>query len=188
MTTNQTIDGVPRELLEDMLNPCADFATHDRLRALLDAERCTSCDGPGDLIDLTGEWRGYCICPVGVALNNKPASQSQGAPVAELQVAFFEGGPKATINWFTPSAFEPGATKLYAEQPAPVAVVLPERRSIDEGASDADQHTDYGWNACLDEVARLNSARPNHASPPPGTEPSGTHHDNDGLDDYRNTK
>jgi cell division protein FtsB len=31
------VDGVPRELLEDMLNPCADFATHDRLRALLDA-------------------------------------------------------------------------------------------------------------------------------------------------------
>ncbi|MDR6580730.1 hypothetical protein [Pseudomonas extremaustralis] len=37
MTTNQTIDGVPRKLLEDMLNPCADFATHERLRALLDA-------------------------------------------------------------------------------------------------------------------------------------------------------
>lgn len=28
---------VSRELLEDMLNPCADFATHGRLRALLDA-------------------------------------------------------------------------------------------------------------------------------------------------------
>lgn len=31
------IDGMLRELLEDMLNPCADFATHDKLRALLDA-------------------------------------------------------------------------------------------------------------------------------------------------------
>lgn len=48
------------------------------------------------------------------------AAQHQGEPVAELQVAFFEHGSMARINWFTPSAFEPGATKLYAEQPAPV--------------------------------------------------------------------
>lgn len=33
---NKPMLSVERELLEDMLNPCADFATHERLRALLD--------------------------------------------------------------------------------------------------------------------------------------------------------
>ncbi|PMU87116.1 MULTISPECIES: hypothetical protein [unclassified Pseudomonas] len=44
---------------------------------------------------------------------------------------------------------------LYAEQPAPVAVVLPERREIGPNypyLSDLD----IEWNACLDEVTRLN--------------------------------
>lgn len=68
---------------------------------------------------------------------------------------------------------------------ASAMVVLPERRSTDEGTSDADQHTDYGWNACLDELIRLNSTRPTHANPPSGAEPNGTHHDNDGLDEWR---
>lgn len=36
---------VPIELLEDMLNPCADFATHERLRALLDAQHVVCRNG-----------------------------------------------------------------------------------------------------------------------------------------------
>lgn len=31
-------------------------------------DRCTSCDGTGDLIDMTGEWLGYCVCEEGRAL------------------------------------------------------------------------------------------------------------------------
>lgn len=81
---------------------------------------------------------------------------------------------------------------LYAEQPAPVAVMMPERLDLphrDEFES-ADQYAAAvgeakKWNACLDELKRLNPTRPAHANPPPGTEPCGTHHDNDGLDDYR---
>src|SRR5450830_157262 len=49
-----------------------------------------------------------------------------------------------------------GEMSAMAEQPAPVAVVLPERREVaGEGG-----HTYYipvGWNACLDEVTRLNA-------------------------------
>lgn len=37
-----------------------------------------------------------------------------------------------------------------------VAVVLPERREINEGDSDADQNSDHGWNACIDKVKELN--------------------------------
>jgi hypothetical protein len=36
MTKDKTVT-MSRELAEDLLNPCADFATHDRLRAILDA-------------------------------------------------------------------------------------------------------------------------------------------------------
>ncbi|MDD0817177.1 hypothetical protein PSQ39_21260 [Curvibacter sp. HBC28] len=31
-------------------------------------ERCTSCDGTGDVTDQIGEWRGYCICEAGQSL------------------------------------------------------------------------------------------------------------------------
>lgn len=94
MTNKQTIDGVPRELLGNIemtwrqapafSNKANDIiaAGLGELRALLAAERCTSCDGSGDIIDLTGEWRGYCACPTGVALKNKPSAQHQGEPVA----------------------------------------------------------------------------------------------------------
>jgi hypothetical protein len=36
------------------------------------SEVCTSCDGSGEYIDAIGDWRGYCSCPAGVALKNKP--------------------------------------------------------------------------------------------------------------------
>lgn len=72
---------------------------------------------------------------------------------------------------------------LYAEQPAPLAVVLPERKRVHPSSplhAEAEQ-----WNACLDELKRLNTARPAHANPPHGSVPCGTHHDNDGLDEWR---
>ncbi|MGY2183339.1 hypothetical protein [Pseudomonas agarici] len=49
-------------------------------------------------------------------------------------------------------------TPLYAQQPAPVAVVLPEREYPFDNYRDTQWHKGYvqGWNACLDEVARLN--------------------------------
>ncbi|MGP5464965.1 hypothetical protein ACTXNP_01195 [Pseudomonas helleri] len=58
---------------------------------------------------------------IDAALSTSAEPKLLGEPVAELQVAFYADGPKATLNWFTPSAFEPGVTKLYAEQPAPLA-------------------------------------------------------------------
>ena len=86
------------------------------------------------------------------------APKKQGEPVAELQVAFFEHGPMATINWFTPSAFESGATKLYAEQPAPVAVVMPERMKVEPFTTIDRGSKSYkaGYNAAIAEVSKLN--------------------------------
>lgn len=48
--------------------------------------------------------------------------------------------------------------KLYAEQPAPVAVVMPERMSVPRGDLQPFERAEaIKWNACLDEVARLNA-------------------------------
>lgn len=132
MTTNQTIDGVPRELLERLLIAVTqDFATIGEvreLRALLDADRCTSCDGSGEYIDALGDWRGYCSCAAGVALESKPAAQPQGEPVAwknfdgEGGFDFTEDKETAERWKISNGSFTGWLTPLYAEQSAPVAV------------------------------------------------------------------
>lgn len=56
---------------------------------------------------------------------------------------------------------------LYAEQSAPVAVVMPERELytkylvgvIPHNANEVNAYKD-GWNTCLEEVARLNGVKP----------------------------
>lgn len=48
---------------------------------------------------------------------------------------------------------------LYTASPAPVAVVLPERRSHYPG-TDAEWYQAQGWNACLDATAALNGDKP----------------------------
>jgi hypothetical protein len=54
----------------------------ERMRSILSASaeppapattECTSCDGSGEYIDAIGDWRGYCSCPAGVSLKNRPA-------------------------------------------------------------------------------------------------------------------
>ena len=196
MATNQTIDGVWRSTLDRALNGCGLEKTEalKELRALLDAERCTSCDGSGDLTDLTGEWRGYCVCPIGVALKNKPATGTPGGWVA-WQYRVSAGPQTGWSLWHDgkggefKQSYQVETRPLYAEQPARVAVVMPERPYASE--EDQQSMTEYeiglGHGACemWDKIKTLNATRPHHANQPPGTEPSGTHHDNDGLDEWR---
>lgn len=118
----------------------------DELRALLDKPDECRCKR-------YGKDNPHWPCPV----HAEPAAQHQCEPVAELQVAFFEHGSMARINWFTPSAFESGATKLYAERPAPVAVVMPDSLNPDEGYS---VEAASWYNLALDDVARLNGVKP----------------------------
>ncbi|VVP61650.1 hypothetical protein PS870_06395 [Pseudomonas fluorescens] len=196
MTTNQTIDGVPRKALEQALLAMKRIyqAGHDRildaggtcdtpeymmandptareLRALLDAEACTSCDSSGEYIDAIGDWRGYCSCPAGVELKNRPTAQPQCEPVA--YAAFADNG---NIRCWS-STNEAVGLKILAEegaeivplyrrppeQPAPVTAVLPEREMycqylrgvIPDNRLEVEAHKD-GWNACPDELKRLN--------------------------------
>lgn len=89
----------------------------------------------------------------------QPAAQPQGEPVAWQ---FYHDGKwwngDDRIRDHRKNTEEAGykVRDLFAEQPAPVAVVLPERNKASQNL-DLEQcgYVD-GWNACLDEAARLN--------------------------------
>ncbi|ASN67353.1 hypothetical protein 7F11_20 [uncultured Caudovirales phage] len=152
MTTNQTIDGVPRELralLERVAGkasqtPHWDALDEDRiaatseLRALLDADKVNN--------------RQMGLIQFVEAHPIKPAAQPQGEPVAWLNVATGHVTTSAVevMDW---DDEKEQVQSLYAEQPAPVAVVLPEHRDSD--LRSPTYGFARGWNACLDEVARL---------------------------------
>lgn len=56
-------------------------------------ERCTSCDGTGDLTRPDGEWVGYCVCPEGEALKAGTAL----APELDDQVFKAQRDPLAEV-------------------------------------------------------------------------------------------
>lgn len=176
MTTNQTIDGVPRELLAFLEKHVSGTCTRhalpklEELRALLDATRCDSCDDSGDLIDLTGEWRGYCICPAGVTLRDKPVAQPQGEPVYMVRSpgsCCWEEMRGESLEMCQAQPGEYEVRKLYAEQPAPVAVVMSfdfehpsskERRTVALSKQDVfDGMEDYFYDKIGEQICRCES-------------------------------
>ncbi len=173
MTTNQTIDGVPREL-----KLCPRCANNGR------SDDCPECHGRVAWYDKPPseaftEW--YCRNPYEDLSNSttawmafkagrdhasaaaqKPAAQPQGEPVA-WQYRVSAGPQTGWSLWHDgkgeefKQSYQVETRPLYAEQPAPVAVVLPERKHhVHQGLSHTDAKAD-GWNACIDEVNRLNT-------------------------------
>lgn len=61
-------------------------------------ERCTTCDGTGDVHRIDGEWLGYCFCPAGVELEGKvlPEGLHYGD---DGKVMFFCGGCDQYREW-----------------------------------------------------------------------------------------
>lgn len=119
MTTKQTINGVPRELIEKAMLACFEAGhgiTHDELRALLDAPAVESkpfrvlvrcCHGPvSKLFEKANESAWPDI---------ESARQYFGAE-NEIDI-----GRAGRLVYISPGEWL--ATPLYAEQPAPVAVV-----------------------------------------------------------------
>lgn len=210
MTTNQTIEGVSRELLVRLLTHITDgvpFRVTDlgELRALLDAPIESQYDGMtpeqaqavSDGVDgiLFGkpiceradfeEWcasedmdpksqSGFLMWESWKARAQKPAAQPQGEPVADLirldrsyrngLMAGFQFGITGDENGYAAciQRYNAGIKEAKAEQPAPVAVVLPDSVKVlhrFEG-DPISQAQAQGWNACLYEVARLNAAQP----------------------------
>lgn len=143
MTTNQTIDGVPRDDLELFMvyGTLTDEsrAAGDRLRALLDAkaeDAYHACSTHGDNVEGVC---GACESP-----------RTQGEPVAGITLqqvlkaydyatSHPHGYLRGTTNWCAAVAYS-----LNAEQPAPVAVAMPERLQqvlkFLEGAENLDGH------------------------------------------------
>ena len=139
MTTNQTIDGVPglRSLLERVTSQDLGMsAKKDRaeaaheLRALLDAPECRC--------KRYGKDNPHWPCQV----HSEPYTQPQGEPVAEIVSKFGDPeafGERELITLKDISRY-PYGTKLYVEQPAPVAVVpdgyciMPRQLTAENGA------------------------------------------------------
>ena len=208
MTTNQTIDGVPRacdalkcltesfrHALQRGIQPSFSMGdleffikTFEELRALLDAPAKAEFSIP-DCPDCACVQDGQCLC-----IPSKPVAQPQGEPVAEIVSKYGDPeafGERELITLKDISKF-PYGTKLYADQPAPVAsnpqcqscqgrgslkdadgmdkgycgpcdgsgkalgsVVIPKRMDV-PSADCPERINAQGWNACLDELKRLN--------------------------------
>lgn len=153
MTTNQTIDGVPRGLLEQFL---AGGRQCDReaLRALLDAPAPESdteqwfADTPDGDSALVTRVAALCRHPSmsfhqvalleGAISESKPAAQPQGEPVACFEKFARDRCPGVYFGKDANGEYMAADARLVldfwnagrrAEQPAPVAVVLPERKT-----------------------------------------------------------
>ncbi len=164
MTTNQTIDGVSRRMLTALLCHVSELenrALVDELRALLDAPACKRCNGSGWIDNLRPVGTQAMDCPECNPSTQLTNAQRRAADYKERQafndwawnkegeaIGRMDGQAAAIEAWH--------ARAKLAEQPAPVAVVLPERREIGPNypyLSDLD----IEWNTCLDEVTRLNT-------------------------------
>ena len=166
MTTNQTIDGVPRATLANFIEYSLPVSGNDeawlrekaQLRALLDAPANPLGDPVGsfdkhmqymheniELKKRISDLEAAQPRGVPVAWMFKYLSHSDSPPYRSFEVTDFHQNPKA------PGIAE--HTPLYAEQPAPVALVLPEHRDSD--LRSPTYGFARGWNACLDEVVRL---------------------------------
>jgi len=157
MTTNQTIDGVPRELL-----PCPFCGGSADLK-------CTEGDYPDWFVQCTECHASVDVFGPGAVhqWNDRklPAAQPQGEPVAW---ANWKVGSKSYVPYRTVGearrcveASEISATQngpyrvvpLYAEQPAPVAV--PERLVMTDGLHTYEYVT--GHNAAIDKMLGVKS-------------------------------
>lgn len=128
----------------------------------------------------------------------EPTTLTHGAVLLERKSLAANGTFKGDErDHYLALAVEP----LFARKPAPVAAVLSGdwqdqlfaemerrfklRKHIDDDHMVIDD-TQLGVEfACEWMAGRLNASCPAHANPPPGTEPSGTHPHNDGLDEMR---
>ena len=141
MTTNQTIDGVPREQMISFPREL-----NDEMAEIL-AEKARVC-GAG-AFDI---WELLCA-----RFGTGTAVRPQGDPVAYADPKAFENfGSLAHLGglyarewmWANPA---PGLVPLYAEHPAPVAVVLPERSNQDY----AIEHAEYMALSADDVLAKF---------------------------------
>ncbi|MEW5700294.1 hypothetical protein [Pseudomonas synxantha] len=140
MTTNQTIDGVPRSLLQSLYTDTVQQwgvggNAAGQLRALLDADKVNN--------------RQMGLMQFVEAHPIKPAGQPQGVPVHQCQSCKGRGTMPTRHAGEGETEYR-ARCKLYAEQPAPVAVVLPERLNHSDGLHTYEYVT--GHNDAIDKM------------------------------------
>ena len=148
MTTNQTIDGVPRSLLQSLYTDTLQQwgvggNAASQLRALLDK---TDADIPAS----TPQGVPVALTAVGVLRDDGDGGLAPGWTLEGGTAELWEGAVLLIAAEDQELCAEDGHCTLYRGQSAPVAVVLPERRDFSPQSD-----SEWGWNACLDEVARL---------------------------------
>jgi len=109
------------------------------------------------------------LCSIGVVLNVEEEEQSVSACLEAIER--LKGGQGEAVAWMALNRdgfpekclkSDPEGFPVYRSQPAPVSVVLPERKEYPD-APEQESYDDihscgevYGWNACLDKVKELN--------------------------------
>lgn len=160
--TNKPMLSVERDLIERavqaIINTSQMQPALNELHALLDKPDECRCKR-------YGKDNPHWPCPV----HADPAAQHQGEPVAICRLWNEGGSGERTSVEFINGPCADG-TLLYAEQPAPVAVVMPDlnkivlRRALEIPAGyTLDGSMKYElqiWQAALAEVARLNGVKP----------------------------
>ena len=170
MTTNQTIDGVPRRAVEwafERLEICQDQAFQS-----CECEECEQCGKMPDECSGT-DCAKTCQCStcdhcsnalamtelralLDVSLTDegeKPAIQPQGEPVYQVCNGI-DGWIDVDLLRYTACSLDPEEYEvrtLYAEHPAPVAAVLPERSNQDY----AIEHAEYMALSADDVLAKF---------------------------------
>lgn len=170
MTINQTIYGVPRDRLELCVKALASTGytfESNELRAMLDAPECKTCGGSGYVVEPFSIRENTVECPT-----CKPAARPQGEPVAALQKArdvlrAIIKDKAAGVHYASAQAACHQINHAL-EQPAPVALLLPDPKVVSmivtRAARQADltpganYHTaaELAADAILFEVAALN--------------------------------
>ena len=159
--TNKPKLSVERELLERVAdNRYRDkerisIARHEalwELRGLLDKQSCGACNGCANGCTLDRE-----SPQVEPAAPHKGEPVAKAKPVAKLHAERLtgrDGEYGVTVEdseWFNTCRLTGGIFNLYAEQPAPVAVELPERSSQDY----AIEHAEYMAQSADDVLAKF---------------------------------
>jgi len=146
----------------------------------------------------------WCICgrpfeaPAALLDAPAPPSVAVGHIEQRRSMGLAIGSPITNVIWELPHPelqHLPDGAKLYLHPAAqhqgePVAWYKPHWRGGSAewrlGAKLTDVVFPEMWEPLYaEQPAPVASACPAHASPPPGTEPCGAHHDNDGLDEWR---
>lgn len=162
MTTNQTIDGVPREDFTDIASAARCMTATTGTEGWGNAVKCFSmlCT-PYAVIRMTDEIERLRALLDKEVSGDSRAPLPQGEPVELDEEALYEAWRKSNLGYVRPfNKYEWSAwlaRARIAERPAPVAVVLPERKSVNtHNSHDWDEGHADGWVAYDTELKRLN--------------------------------